>query len=632
MALDLSGKVCILVVKPGRFSLRGASPHRSSYHAEGNQQLWRSVKSSCGCGRYDWHRLARHCAHKLSPCELSRTSNGQSWKSPTITLSSAPAGSSSFALTGTVLSSAKPDRSTARRATSDSYRLCHRTVIAVATPVPSRDKKAVFTNLAAFASPRFRDGKAAVIANLAASGMVARSKCDLDLVLTSSAPLKWCMRNGWKGQPWPSDWKVRGRRSNKLIVPAAEVLVSLTRNDTMARGEKQHTSAIRSCTHGALLDDPCGDVSSLESALAQKIELLTGDNSQQSDPSIPANVPCLEAYGQVYFDEERKTTAMVDRAQSFMKLFGCGTRNRRQYLMLSGMAVVGVVSSWLGADYGNAAEVGMETDVGRKDGEAAYSFVALEDGISKADFDEEELTGIQVFQDAARSVVYIEALEVTATGKTAGSEGGSISPDNDINVKVEGTGSGFVWDTFGHIVTNYHVIAKLAADTSGRRVCRVRVSQADGTVTAVDARIVGLDPSRDLAVLQIEASPDDLIPIPIGSSSDLRVGQNCYAIGNPYGFDHTLTTGVVSGLNREIPAPNGRAIKGSIQTDAAINAGNSGGPLLDSFGRLIGVNTATFTRSGTGMSSGVNFAIPVDLVARVVPQLIVNGTLPTPLG
>lgn len=112
----------------------------------------------------------------------------------------------------------------------------------------------------------------------------------------------------------------------------------------------------------------------------------------------------------------------------------------------------------------------------------------------------------------------------------------------------------------------------------------------------------------------------------IGTSRELRVGQSCFAIGNPYGYENTLTTGVISGLGREIPSPNGKAIRGAIQTDAAINAGNSGGPLIDSYGHVIGVNTATFTRKGTGMSSGVNFAIPIDIVVRVVPYLIVYGT------
>lgn len=130
-----------------------------------------------------------------------------------------------------------------------------------------------------------------------------------------------------------------------------------------------------------------------------------------------------------------------------------------------------------------------------------------------------------------------------------------------------------------------------------------------------------------ILLFEIDAPEDRLTPIPVGTSEDIRVGQNCFAIGNPYGFEHTLTTGVVSGLGREIPSPAGLPIPGAIQTDAAINAGNSGGPLLDSFGRIIGVNTATFTRAGSGMSSGVNFAISIDTVRMLVPRLIVYGTV-----
>ncbi|KAF2305455.1 hypothetical protein GH714_005483 [Hevea brasiliensis] len=126
--------------------------------------------------------------------------------------------------------------------------------------------------------------------------------------------------------------------------------------------------------------------------------------------------------------------------------------------------------------------------------------------------------------------------------------------------------------------------------------------------------------------LQVDVEGHELKPAVLGTSRDLRVGQNCFAIGNPYGYENTLTTGVVSGLGREIPSPNGRAIRGAIQTDAAINAGNSGGPLINSYGHVIGVNTATFTRKGTGVSSGVNFAIPIDTVVRTVPYLIVYGT------
>ncbi|KAF3604307.1 hypothetical protein F2Q69_00033422 [Brassica cretica] len=194
------------------------------------------------------------------------------------------------------------------------------------------------------------------------------------------------------------------------------------------------------------------------------------------------------------------------------------------------------------------------------------------------------------------------------------------------NAKIEGTGSGFVWDNLGHIVTNYHVIAKLATDQSGLQRCKVSLVDAMGTRFTKDGKIVGLDPDNDLAVLKIETEGRELKPVALGTSSDLRVGQSCFAIGNPYGYENTLTIGVLSGLGREIPSPNGKSIREAIQTDADINSGNSGGPLLDSYGHTIGVNTATFTRKGTGMSSGVNFAIPIDTVVRTVPYLIVYGT------
>lgn len=194
------------------------------------------------------------------------------------------------------------------------------------------------------------------------------------------------------------------------------------------------------------------------------------------------------------------------------------------------------------------------------------------------------------------------------------------------DAKVEGTGSGFVWDKAGHVVTNYHVVAKLATDRSGLQRCKIFFEDANGRTFAKEGKLIGVDPAYDLAVLKVDVEGDKLRPALIGTSHDLRVGQSCFAIGNPYGYEHTLTTGVVSGLGREIPSPNGRAIRGVIQTDAAINAGNSGGPLIDSYGHVIGVNTATFTRKGTGVSSGVNFAIPIDVVVRTVPYLIVYGT------
>ncbi|KAK9820683.1 hypothetical protein WJX74_005702 [Apatococcus lobatus] len=188
----------------------------------------------------------------------------------------------------------------------------------------------------------------------------------------------------------------------------------------------------------------------------------------------------------------------------------------------------------------------------------------------------------------------------------------------------EGTGSGLVWDNHGHIVTNYHCIAQLAKDKFGTQETRVGLAgRADGR-DGQDwpATIVGTDPNHDLAVLRIEAPAEALKPVQLGTSNDLKVGQSLYAIGFPYGLSRTLTAGVVSGLNRDIPNPAGTKTRGAIQTDAAISQGNSGGPLLDSAARVVGINTATFTRQGTGRSSGVNFAIPMDLVYQIVPQLM----------
>ena len=180
-----------------------------------------------------------------------------------------------------------------------------------------------------------------------------------------------------------------------------------------------------------------------------------------------------------------------------------------------------------------------------------------------------------------------------------------------------GTGTGFVWDSRGHIVTNFHVIQ----EGSG-----ARVTLADQS--SWPANLVGAFPDRDLAVLKIDAPADKLPAIALGSSRDLQVGQKVFAIGNPFGLDQTLTTGIVSALNREIESFNNRSLRGVIQTDAAINPGNSGGPLLDSAGRLIGVNTQIASPSGA--SAGIGFAIPVDEVNRVVPRLIRDGRITRP--
>lgn len=214
---------------------------------------------------------------------------------------------------------------------------------------------------------------------------------------------------------------------------------------------------------------------------------------------------------------------------------------------------------------------------------------------------EDEQNNISVFKAASPTTVNITTLQSTR----------SLFSLN-VNQVPQGTGSGFIWDDRGHIVTNFHVIQSANA---------ARVTLSDHSTWT--ATLVGVFPDRDLAVLRIDAPREKLKPVTLGSSNDLQVGQKVYAIGNPFGLDQTLTTGIVSALNREIESVTQRTIRGVIQTDAAINPGNSGGPLLDSAGRLIGVNTAIFSPSGA--SAGIGFAIPVDEVNRVVPRLIKEG-------
>ena len=219
---------------------------------------------------------------------------------------------------------------------------------------------------------------------------------------------------------------------------------------------------------------------------------------------------------------------------------------------------------------------------------------------------ETELETIELFENAAPSVCFIT---------TSSFQRDFFSMD--ITEIPRGTGSGFVWDKNGHVVTNFHVIQ--GAD-------KLKVTLADQSTW--DAELVGSAPEKDLAVLKIDARSSDLIPIPVGESENLRVGQAVFAIGNPFGLDQTLTTGIVSALGREIESVAGIPIRDVIQTDAAINPGNSGGPLLDSSGRLIGVNTAIYSPSGA--SAGIGFSIPVEVVRWVVPELIVYKRIKRP--
>jgi len=217
----------------------------------------------------------------------------------------------------------------------------------------------------------------------------------------------------------------------------------------------------------------------------------------------------------------------------------------------------------------------------------------------------EEKANIELFRGAAPSVAYIYTETVQKRG---------VFRRQQVST---GTGSGFIWDLSGHVVTNNHVV-------DGATTVFVQLDAGK----PIPATVIGTAPDYDLAVVRLKEVPAGLRPIPVGSSKDLRVGQATFAIGNPYGLSRTLTRGIVSALDRHLPTSDQREIGGVIQTDAAINPGNSGGPLLDSAGRLIGVNAAILSESGG--STGVGFSIPVDLVNRIVPELIKSGRAPRP--
>lgn len=220
-------------------------------------------------------------------------------------------------------------------------------------------------------------------------------------------------------------------------------------------------------------------------------------------------------------------------------------------------------------------------------------------------FTPEEQTNITVYEAVNRSVVNINTKATVATGLLL------------IEMPSEGAGSGIVLDKQGHLLTNFHVV-------EGAK--EIQVLLYDGS--SHPATVVGFDPATDVAVIKVDAPAELLQPVAFGTSNDLRVGQRVFAIGNPFGLERTLTTGIISSLNRSLPTRTGRTIKSIIQTDAAINPGNSGGPLLDSNARLIGMNTAIASR--TGQSAGVGFAIPVGTLARIVPQLIQRGRVIRP--
>jgi 2-alkenal reductase len=216
-----------------------------------------------------------------------------------------------------------------------------------------------------------------------------------------------------------------------------------------------------------------------------------------------------------------------------------------------------------------------------------------------------ERSTVELFERVSPSVVQVVATPSRGQARLRGEGAGLAS------------GTGFVWDPAGHVVTNNHVVENAGS---------VAVRLASGDVA--EAEIVGRAPNYDLAVLRLGRSVRLPAPVVLGTSANLKVGQSAYAIGNPFGLDQSLTTGIISALRRRLPTSGGREVADVIQTDAAINPGNSGGPLLDSAGRLIGVNTAIFSPSGA--NAGIGFAIPVDVVNRVVPELIRNGRVPTP--
>ena len=216
-----------------------------------------------------------------------------------------------------------------------------------------------------------------------------------------------------------------------------------------------------------------------------------------------------------------------------------------------------------------------------------------------------EKSNIELFLAASPSVVSITTEQMR------------LNPVIGVAEVAQGAGSGFIWDEAGHVVTNYHVI-------EGARMVYVQLHAGD----PIPARVVGGARQYDVAVVKLSDVPAGLRPLPVGTSKALHVGQATYAIGNPFGLQRTLTTGIVSALERRLPTAQGREVRGVIQTDAAINPGNSGGPLLNSSGQLIGVNTAILSESGA--SAGIGFAIPVDLVSRVVPQVIKSGRAPRP--
>jgi S1-C subfamily serine protease len=281
---------------------------------------------------------------------------------------------------------------------------------------------------------------------------------------------------------------------------------------------------------------------------------------------------------------------------------------RNAFIMAAAAALLGQASAWSqqplrppAADYRLPPTIPSSQPAPRVAANLPSQETHADDDL---DLSDEERINIAVYEKANRSVVNIttkaarEALLV-------------------FEIPLEGSGSGSVLDKHGHILTNFHVV---------EGATQIKVALHTGN--SYDAEVIGKDQPNDIAVLRIDAPAEELDPVEIGHSSKLRVGQHIYAIGNPFGLERTLTRGIISSLNRSLPARGGRTMRSIIQIDAALNRGNSGGPLLDSRGRLIGMNTAI--ASSTGENTGVGFAIPIDTIKRVVPQLIEHGKVTRP--
>ena len=273
---------------------------------------------------------------------------------------------------------------------------------------------------------------------------------------------------------------------------------------------------------------------------------------------------------------------------------------RARYVVpMTGMFLAGVVFAWiLQTRQGPARLAGDPSGSG---GPAVPGPASAAAAPSSEAMTPEEVRNIDIFRSASPSVVNITTIALQRDFFTL-----------DVMQIPQGSGSGFVWDDRGHVVTNFHVIE------NGSSFTVTLPDQSD-----YNAEVVGVAPDKDLAVLRIQTPGSRLSALPLGRSADLSVGQTVLAVGNPFGLDNSLTVGVVSALGRELRSPSGRIIRDVIQTDAAINPGNSGGPLLDSRGRVVGVNSAIYSPSGA--SAGIGFAVPVDIVRRLVPQLIEHG-------